>query len=158
MEIYKAIDGYDGRYLISNFGNIVSKYGNKTKHLLKAKSKDGYLFVRLCKNNIAKTKLIHRLVAECFIENENNLPQVDHIDENKENNNVENLQWLSCKDNTTKSQGKKIIQECLNTGIKKQWDSISFAAKSLGYDKGNIQRCCIGKNKKMYNSKWSYVC
>ena len=157
METYKIIKGYDSRYLVSNLGNVVSCYAGKVKQLSKLKSKHGYLFVRLSKDNLPKTKLIHRLVAETFIDNPNNLPQVDHINEDKKNNNLINLQWINCKDNTTKSQGVKIIQECVITGVKKEWESISLAAKTLGFNKGNIQKCCSGKKPTMYKFKWHYV-
>ena len=157
MEIYKIIKGYNDRYLISNFGNVISCDFEKVKNLSKLKHKHGYLFVRLSENNIAKTKLIHRLVAEAFIDNPNKLNQVDHINEDKSNNNSNNLQWINCKNNTTKSQGVKIIQECIITGEKKEWVSISAAANSLGFNKSNIQKCCCGKKKTMYKYKWSYV-
>jgi hypothetical protein len=157
METYKIIKGYDARYLVSDLGNVISCYAGKTKQLVKLKSKHGYLFVRLSNKNVAKTKLIHRLVAEAFIDNPNNLPQVDHINENKQDNNISNLQWIDCKNNTTKSQGVKIIQECISTGIKTEWESISLAANTLGFNKSNIQKCCAGKKPTMYKFKWYYV-
>ncbi len=89
-EIYKDIKGYEGEYKVSNCGNV---YSCKRNIILKpSTTKNGYLRVSLCQNGIKKYFSIHRLVAEAFIPNPNNLPQVNHIDENKKNNNASNLE------------------------------------------------------------------
>lgn len=156
MEKFIKIERYNSRYSISNLGNVISHIG-KEKPLSKLKSKNGYLFVRLCLNGKSKTELIHRLVAECFLNNEINLPQVDHIDENKENNSVKNLQWITSKENTRKSQCIKIYQKSLNGNILKVWDGLGIIQEQLGFNKANIQKCCSGKKPTMYGYKWSYV-
>ena len=96
-EIWKDIKGYEGLYQISNFGNIKSLRTNK---LVKAfKNTKGYCQVSLWNNNVKKMFVVHRLVAQEFIPNPNNLLQVNHKDEDKKNNNVDNLEWCSVKYN-----------------------------------------------------------
>lgn len=100
QEIWRNIPGYDGLYSVSNFGRVMSQErtdrigrNKKRKILIPCKSQNGYLKVSLYKNGKVKYKSIHRLVAEAFLENEQNLPCINHIDENKENNVVSNLEW-----------------------------------------------------------------
>lgn len=90
-EIWKDIKDYEELYQVSNFGRVKSLYTNR---ILKGSknNRGGYLKVSLCKNNIKSTKTIHRLVAQAFIPNPENKPQVNHIDENKTNNMVSNIE------------------------------------------------------------------
>lgn len=156
MEKYVKIKRYDSRYSISNKGNVISHIGSE-KQLSKLKHADGYLFVRLSLNNKSRTELIHRLVAEHFLDNLNNLLQVDHINGDKQNNNVENLQWITPKDNTRKSQSIKVVQLTLDGLILKVWDGFGHIQEELGFNKSNIHKCCSGKKPSMYGYKWSYV-
>ena len=156
MEKYIKIKRYNDRYSVSNYGNIISHIG-KGKELKKQKHRDGYLFVTLCDGNKCKSEFVHRLVAEHFLINKNNYPQVDHIDECKTNNYVKNLQWISSKENTRKSQSRKIYQKDLNNNILKIWDGFGHVQEYLGFNKGNIQKCCAGKKPTMYGFKWEYV-
>ena len=96
-EVWKDIEGYEGLYQISNFGKVFSFKSNKI--LKPFNDKKGYLKIELRKENRRKIYFLHRLVAMCFIENKNNLPYVNHKDENKHNNRVENLEWCTCKYN-----------------------------------------------------------
>ena len=104
-EIWIDIKGYEGLYQVSNLGRVksLSKYaGNslrKEKILKNYKDKDGYVKVILCKNNKTRFLSIHRLIAEAFIPNPDNLPQINHKDECKSNNSIDNLEWCSCKYN-----------------------------------------------------------
>jgi hypothetical protein len=100
-EIVKPIEGYSGEYWVSNLGRIFSQKYNDIRELKNALV-HGYPSVSLCQNCRAKKFQIHRLVAEAFISNPQSLKSVDHIDNNRFNNNVNNLQWLSLEDNTTK--------------------------------------------------------
>ena len=95
-ELFKSIDGYDN-YSISNFGNVKN---NKTNRILKhSNHRQGYKEIHLCKNGNVKSFKVHRLVGMAFLENPDNKPMIDHIDENKSNNNVKNLRWATNQDN-----------------------------------------------------------
>lgn len=109
IEVWKDIRGYENLYQVSNFGNvrsldrsIVRKNGEKlTVHgkVLKPVISKGYCYVRLNNCGVWKDEQVHRLVAEAFISNPNNLPEVNHIDEDKTNNYIDNLEWCSRKYN-----------------------------------------------------------
>lgn len=105
VEIWVDITGYEGLYQISNLGRVKSlekKAGlsNRKEKILKQHlDKDGYVKVYLCKNSKVRFLSVHRLIAEAFIPNPNDLPQINHKDENKQNNKIENLEWCSCKYN-----------------------------------------------------------
>ena len=108
MEIFKEINGYEGYYLISNQGDVKSVKRNK---ILKCAIVCGYKCVNLYANGKNKMHKVHRLVAEAFIPNPNNLPQVNHKDENKLNNCVENLEWCDSKyNNAYGTKGKRISE------------------------------------------------
>jgi hypothetical protein len=108
-EIWKPVKGYEGLYKVSNMGRIksVERYmKNHSKLQLvpeKIKSPQdnghGYLWVQLCKNSKCSYRYVHRLVAEAFIPNPDNKPQVNHLDYNKQNNCVDNLEWVTAKEN-----------------------------------------------------------
>lgn len=110
-EIFKWIKGYEGFYEISNLGNVRSTSYKGTRILKPAKTGNGYLNVILCINQVREHKLIHRLVAEAFIDNPNNYDTVNHKDKNKLNNKVENLEWLTSIDNSKYSQKGQLIEE-----------------------------------------------
>jgi len=104
FEFFLPIDGYDN-YFVSNFGNVKN---SKTNRILKSGNHPkGYKLVDISKNGIKKTFTVHRLVALAFLENPDNKQMIDHIDENKSNNNVKNLRWATSKENGC-NQGKQI--------------------------------------------------
>lgn len=93
MEEWKTIDNYEDLYMVSTLGKVKSLKHNR---VLRPNIKhDGYMFVILCKNGKVKPFRVHRLVAQAFIPNPDNLPEVNHKDENKVNNTVENLEWCT---------------------------------------------------------------
>ena len=113
-EVWKDVAGYEGYYQVSNKGNVYSverkdlrgrKIGGRT--LKPRYDKDGYLKVVLYKNGITKNKIVHRLVAEAFIPNPESLPQINHKDEVKDNNDVENLEWCNARYNNNYGERSK---------------------------------------------------
>ena len=110
-EEWRDIKGYEGRYQVSSFGRIYSCYSGIC---LKIHTReDGYTRVSLYKNNRYKSFLVHRLVAEAFISNPNNYTQVNHKDENKQNNRVENLEWCTARYNTNYGTHNKRVSDSL---------------------------------------------
>lgn len=145
-EIWKDIAGYENLYQVSNLGNIKSigrmNYDINTKKVVFLKKEmplkpflnhKGYKMVKLQKNKNKKTISIHRLVAQTFIDNPNNLPQVNHINGNKQDNRVENLEWC---DNTYN------YREAVRLGLKKERKVklVSQNGKTIVFD--NIHRMC----------------
>lgn len=192
MEIWKDIQGYEGLYQVSNTGIIKSLKRYRLNHgktqevpeKIKKYRKDpqGYLQCDLFKNNNAKTVRAHRIVALAFLPNPQNKETVNHIDGNKENNHVENLEWATFKEqnnhfykNNLKSrsnirkavkamndsQAKKV--RCINTG--EIFPSASYAAKKHGITPSHLMAVCrkvpgrktAGKNEKGERLRWEYV-
>lgn len=170
-EIWKDIKNYEGLYQVSNLGRVkslnrIEKSGNKfrkrAEKILTQNITQGYKYVNICKNNKIKTYRIHRLVAETFLPNPEKLPQVNHIDGNKLNNDVNNLEWCSCKHNIQEayrlglSKTTKVKQYTLSGTLIKSWNSIAEAGKKLNLDTSAISKCCRGKRKKVGNYMWKY--
>lgn len=106
IEVWKDVKGHEGLYQVSNCGNVYSYRYKKQMHLSVSYS-NSYALVNLYKNGKQKTKGVHRLVAEAFIPNPNDLPIVNHIDGVKTNNHVTNLEWCTQKEN---------VQHCIAMG------------------------------------------
>lgn len=174
-EIWKDINGYEGLYQISNFGNVksvdrISKHSNgdltlKGKLLKSVKNSRGYLQVDLCKNGKIKKILIHRLVAQTFLPNPDNKPHIDHINTITTDNRVINLRWVTQKENInnpltidkkSKNLSKPIIQFSKDGKFIKKWDSALDAQRELGIKQSNICSCCKGKLKSTGGYIWRY--
>ena len=135
-EEWRDIKGYEGLYQISNLGRVHSYY---KRDILEPKEDKGYLRVGLYKNGKRKPYSIHRLVAEAFIPNPNNYPQVNHKDEDKSNNRVSNLEWCTAKYNINYGTHNKRMSES-RKGSKHTEDSknkISNTRKEKGLSKGS---------------------
>lgn len=161
MEIWKSINE---NYEISSYGNVKN---SKTKNILKGSiDSKGYVFVKLNK----KYYKVHRLVAESFIPNPLNLPQVNHKDENKKNNAVENLEWCTLPYNinygsrskrvsqslTNGKTSKCILQFDLNNNLVNEYPSMHEAARLLKIKVGGISMCCRNKSKTAYGFVWRF--
>jgi len=153
MENWKDVVGYEGVYQVSDQGRIkrVGTYRNQTgkewesNFILSPGTKEnGYKYVQLCKENRVKPKHVHRLVAEAFIDNPNNSPIVNHIDGNKANNNVSNLEWATYTENNVhsieklnrasknKRGSKPVIQFDLQGNFIKEYPSYREALRQTG--------------------------
>lgn len=171
-EVWKNIKGYEGLYQVSNLGRVKSLVFrnnvcclNKEKILSLNKQKKGYISVILCKNGKPKMFYVHRLVADAFIPNPNNLPQVNHKDENKENNCEDNLEFCTrkyninygtCREKIKKSCSKKIEQCDENGRVIKVWSSAKEASKHFGISNSTISQCAKGLHKHAGGFKWKY--
>lgn len=163
---WKDIKGYEGYYKISDDGLVFSVRKNKV--LKTSKTHYGYEFIVLYAHNTEKTHLIHRLVANEFIPNPNNYPCVNHKDEIRNNNKVENLEWCTHKYNNNygtyrernskshinhSSISKKVI--CLKNGVfLKEYPSMREAERQTGIKNQNISKCCNNRVKTAGGYEW----
>ena len=181
-EIWKDVVGYEGLYQVSNMGNVRSlKWKNcgYTRNLWLKPHNKGYFQVELVKNKKKKTFVVHRLVSVAFIPNPDNLPCVNHKDENKQNNCVDNLEWCDYGYNnrysmnlhperyagihrkSTPKYGKRkcypIIQISLNGEIVREWENSRAIFLETGMSDWSISECCRGNRKTAYGYKWQYA-
>lgn len=184
-EIWKDIIGYEGIYQISNCGRVKSldreihKNNGVIEHrngqiMMLSLDKDGYCYLGLRRQDkIKKFFRVHQLVAIAFLENPYNFNQINHKDENKSNNCVENLEWCDSQYNNkygtklertqiTKIQNnsyncrKPVLQFELNNVLVKRWESASQAEKVLNFSGACINRCCNHQRNKYRNYKWEF--
>ena len=182
-EVWKNIAGFEGIYQVSNMGRVrsVDRYVEcvdscrhyKGRIMRLNKRKNGYLDICLRRQEINIRPLIHRLVAEAFIPNPNNLPCVNHKDENKENNCVENLEWCTQEYNNSYGEGHKqrsknsikyaiqkqskpVLQYSLNGEYIAEYYSAMEAGRKNNCRQGGISECCNGKQKTAYGYIWRY--
>ena len=169
MENWKAIAGYEGIYEVSDLGRVKSLNYNRTgtEKILKPQNNTrGYLQVCLRKYGQRKFLLVHRLVAEAFIPNTNNLTTVNHKDEVKTNNVASNLEWMSVKDNNNYGTRNKRAGEALSKQVQMfdkstgellaTFPSICEAEMITGIAHQNISTCCNGKLKSAGGYVWKY--
>lgn len=156
---WREIAGYEGLYLISSNGEVLSK---KRNTLMKARlDRDGYLVVGLSKDNKQVTHKIHRLVAESFLDKIENT-EVDHINGIKTDNKVENLQWISQKENLEKrnldSLKIKVVKiEKITNIILEEFSSIREASRQTGIPHSNISNCINGNRKSAGGFIWKIL-
>lgn len=176
-EYWKPVVGYEGLYEVSNLGKVKSldKYDSigrfiKGKILKVSDNGVGYMFICLSKGNKRQCKYVHRMVAEAFLPNPNNLPQVNHKDENKLNNCVENLEWCTNEYNinygsrnsiasekmTNGKNAKTVLQYDLDGNFIKEWVSSKEVERKLGYNSRCLNNHCIGRAKTAYGFIWKY--
>lgn len=160
-EIWRDCKGYEEKYQVSNLGRVwsVKRQNYLTPHI----HTKGYLQVTMmAKNGKRKQEFIHRLVALAFIDNPNNLPQVNHKDENKTNNTVENLEWMTCKDNINYgshnervSNSNKQPVRCIE--LDKVFESKTQASNETNISIASISRVCSGKQKTAGGYHWEVI-
>ena len=175
MEIWKDIQGYEGRYQISNYGRVKCFYRNKNGDELKVKtSRTGYKVAKLTKNGKRKWMSVHRLVAMAFIPPYSG-EQVNHIDADKTNNHVENLEWCTAKENTlhaiklglfddssqklaeaNMARRKAVEATNIDTGEIIKFISMREAARMLNIDRKDIYRHLKGLSKRVKRYKICY--
>ena len=173
MEIWKDIKGFNGKYQVSNYGNVRSFTKWKNGALLKfGKTTTGYYWVNLVKNGRREIiqERVHRLVAKAFIENPHNLPEVNHIDGNKLNNRVENLEWVSRNRNIQhaveiglipirygkdRPNAKTVLQKDKEGNVIKIWGSVADIHREKAYSTNSIICCCNKKPK--YKTAYGYI-
>ena len=169
-EIWKPVVGYEGLYMVSNWGRVKSIKFGKERILKPGTNNYGYLLVMLCKDGKIKGFTVHRLVAEAFLPNPHNYPCVNHKDENKQNNNVSNLEWCSAQYNNTYGTriervaekttngkcSKPVLQYTLNGAFVREWESTAECGRN-GFNQGNVVTCCQGKLKKYKGFIWRYL-
>lgn len=178
-EIWKSIEGYEGLYEVSNLGKVksVERYVPRGNHQIYVKErilkpeldKDGYLLVNLSKNGVQRMQKIHRLVAIAFIPNVNNLPIINHLNEIKFDNRVENLEWCDNLHNVrygtgiernkqiqTFAHGKKVLKKDLLGNVLESYPSTREAARENNTTATQIRRVCQGKQRTCIGYTWEY--
>lgn len=180
-EIWKDIEGWEGHYQVSNMGRVRSldrigyqcnKEGTIVAHkhygriLKPLTSLNGYLHVGFHWNNVTTFQRIHRLVAMAFVPGYSEGMEVNHIDENKENNCADNLEWVSRKTNLNISSAlecwhrklrRPIIQMTLDGVFIRRWPSIDKASRELGLHRQCISSVCKGKYKSSGGYRWRFA-
>lgn len=175
---------YRGLYQVSNLGRFkslsktISRYNGRAccvnhipEKMLTPNVRNGYLRITLYKNDKRKIFSAHKIVALIFLPNPENKPEVNHIDGKKDNNCVDNLEWVTRKENMKHAQehdlisrrigekhpnSKKVLQYDLNGNFIKVWNSTYEIKKNLGINQVNISVCCRGINKTASGYIWKY--
>ena len=159
-EEWKPIEGYEGLYEVSNMGRVKSlNYRMTGKEGIMKGGDDGhgYLSVNLWKDGKANKGKIHRLVAQAFLENPQNLPEVNHKNEDKTDNRVENLEWCTKQYNIEYSQAKAVIGINKVSGLIMEFPSQMEASRQTGTKQGHIWGCCNGRRKSAGGFYWHYA-
>lgn len=166
-EVWRDIIGYEGFYQISNKCRIRSLYNYKRDgtNILKPKIKRGYYQIGLRKDGVRKWYQVHRLLAQAFIPNPNNLPCVNHKDENKTNNELDNLEWCTTSYNNTygtriervrERTSKKVLKYDLNGNFLERYVSVTDAGRKNNVSPGNIVSVCKGYYKQIKGYIYRY--
>lgn len=165
IEKWVPIEGFESLYEISNFGRVKSLCAGRWRNSIIIRKavpdKDGYLTVCLKKDGKTYCKKIHRLVAIAFIDNPSSLPQINHIDENRKNNFVENLEWCDCKYNNNYNSKptkhfKPICKLAEDGTVIKVYESVNAAAKDNNIEPSLISPVLKGKRKHAGGFRWEY--
>ena len=163
-EIWKDIKGYEGLYQVSNLGKVKRLVGKgcKKERIIKPNLVRGYCQVRLSKDGTVKPLYLHRIILETFnpVEGMDKL-DCNHRDENKENNCLNNLEWLSHKENLNYGTRNERAAATLSKAVrciddKKIFPSMTEASRQTGISNCNISQCCNGKRKSAGGKYWAF--
>jgi len=164
-EVWKDIAGWEGSYQVSTYGRVKSlKYG-KERILKHSKNSSGYLTVSLYIEGKTFSKVVHRLVAIAFINNPDNKCDVNHIDEDKTNNNIKNLNWMTAKENSNYGTARerhakatsKPIKVIYSDGTYEIWESATVFANEYEINSGGISNGLSGIRKTYYGLRFEYA-
>ena len=168
-EEWLPVVGYEGLYEVSNLGRIRSLKDNhgksRMRYLKLSKASTGYFCVPMCKDGAEKRISVHRIVAKAFIPNPDNLETVNHKNEIKTDNRVENLEWMTLADQNrhgtrTERAIKKILKPIVQFSLEGEYlgefQSATEIQQKYGYFKSSICCCCRGKYKSAYGYVWRY--
>lgn len=175
IEIWKEVAGYNGRYLVSNIGNVISNSflgkSGKVGYLKPAITAQGYICYTLYKNRKPKRMFAHRLVAKAFIPNPDGKPYIDHINTIRTDNRVSNLRWCTQKENinnslsikhmkegckSAKRKRRKIRQYDKNGNFIQEFNSAYEVAGLLNCDVSQISNCASGRTLSSRGFLWEY--
>ena len=172
-EIWKDVVGFEGLYQVSDLGNVRNYEktiwnGRHMPQIILATRvcKTGYVDVHLCSNGKHHAKRLHRLVAQAFLPNENDFPEINHKDEDKTNNSLANLEWCNshynvnygtCIKRRSENHKKQIIQKDLSGNFIKSWNGFITVERELGIWASCVRQCCMGRNKTAGGYCWEYA-
>lgn len=177
-EIWKDVVGYEDLYQVSNMGNVKRKISRRCliERIIAPTKSHGYMRLGLCRNNKVKMHNVHRLVAMAFIPNPECKPFVNHMDGNKKNNSIDNLEWVTAQENTRHAYNvlnrqvssnvcvcgamhpasKPIEQLDLQNNLIREWENARMVENELGFWATNIAQCLKGKINTSHGFKWRY--
>lgn len=159
---FRRVKGYEDTYVVSSTGCVFRIIGSMLRPLRTYQHTRGYLKVDLFSDSHREKKYVHRIVAEAFLEQPDGMNEINHKDENKKNNCVENLEWCDGKYNCNygnhrKKLGRSVEQLDEDGEMLKRWDTMAEASEALGISRAKICVCCRGEREHCGGYRWRYA-